>query len=493
MTPDSGSCVPDSGSTDAGASADAGWPNPCLPFEMPSPATLFNSQKRVFAHYFYPFPLSIDNAAATQDYYNTQYLTPGGEGGKWLAHGGYLRQRPLPVAPGTGSAWQIQNMEREVRLAMNAGITGFTIDILGTSEAAAGSQLQNLLTAAAAVDSRFKIVVMPDLAALGSNQAAIEAVIVAAANSPAAYRLPDGKVVVSAFDASLAPVSFWTSAFNDVGDAGVEVAFVPTFLGWSGYAASYGPISYGLSDWGTATPGAAANSESWPATAHADGKIFMMPVDPQQYRPKDFLLWEAGNSQAFRDAWSSAIDGGADWVQLVTWSDFSESSDIEPFTDATLADDIGTGFYDMNAYYSAWFLAGQAPAITHDVLYYVYRREPAGAAAPAQTTPTTLAAGSGPAQDQIELVGFLADAGTLAITINGQTFTQDAPAGVTSFRTPLQPGTPRFALLRGGAEVFAFSGGIQVSDAGGLDSGTLDLTYWSGSASTAGTCHLSIP
>jgi hypothetical protein len=219
----------------------------------------------------------------------------------------------------------------------------------------------------------------------------------------------------------------------------------------------------------------------------------MSPVDPQQYRPKDFLFWEAGNSLAFRDAWTSAIDGGADWVQLVTWSDFSESSQIEPFTDATLADDIGTGFYDLNAYYAVWFLTGQAPAVTHDVLYYVYRREPFAAAAPAQTTPTTTAAGGGTGEDQIELVGFLVDAGTLSITVNGQTFTKDVPAGLSSFTTPLQPGTPTFSLLRGGTEVFSFPGGIEVSDAGGLDSGTLDLTYWAGSASSAGTCHLSVP
>jgi hypothetical protein len=460
---------------------------------MPDPAVFFNSPRRVFAHYFYPFPLSIDGRPSASDYYNTQYLTPGGENGKWLAHGGYLRQRPLPTPVSDGGNFHLENMEREVRLALSAGITGFTIDILGPGEQDAGSHLQNLLAAAAAVDSRFKIVVMPDSSALGANQPVVESLITAVAASPSGYRLGDNRLVVSAFDASLAPVSFWQGVFNDVGDAGVDVAFVPTFLGWGGNASSFGPICYGFSDWGTATPASAAASQTWPAMSHADGKIFMMPVDPQQYRPKDFLYWEAGNTGAFRNAWTSAIDGGADWVQLVTWSDFSESSEVEPYTDATLADDIGTGFYDLGAYYAYWFSTGQPPALTHDVLYYAYRREPTQAAAPAQSTATTLAVGGGTAQDEIELIGFLVDAGTLSISINGQTSTLSAPAGMTSFRVPLQPGTPRFALLRGGAEVFSFSGGVEVSDAGGLDSGTLDLTYWTGSASVAGTCHLSIP
>jgi hypothetical protein len=478
---------------DGGALVDAGPPDPCLPFTMPPLDTLFGSDRKVFAHYFYPFPLSIDNLASDVDYYNRNYLQPTGESDKWLANGGYLRQRPLPVGPSTSATWQLDNMEAEVRMAMAAGITGFTIDVLGADQLDAGSQLQNLYAAAAAVDSRFKIVVMPDISALGADQPLVQAIIASVANYPAAYRLADGRLVATAFDASLGSVAFWTTILGDLSDAGTNVAFVPTFLGWEGYAAPYAPICYGFADWGTATPQSSASSEAWPAAAHDAGESFMMPVDPQQYRPKDFSYWEAENSLAFRTAWTSAIDGGADWVQIVTWSDFSESSDIEPYTDATLAPDIGTGFYDLNAYYAAWYLTGAPPQITHDVLYYFYRREPTTAADPAQAQATTLAVGGGTAQNDIELLGFLVAPGTLEIAIGGQTFTQDAPAGLTSFTVASQPGTPQFSLVRDGGAVISFVGGIQVHGDGGLDAGTLDLTYWSGSASAAGTCALTVP
>jgi hypothetical protein len=505
LTPDTGTILPtDSGSdstsssiSDAGVEADTAQPPPatdaCRPFVMPPAATLFGSSKKVFAHYFYPFPLSIENVAADADYYNKNYLSPAGESNKWLAQGGYLRQRPLPVEAGPSATYLVDNMEKEVQMAMATGITGFTVDVLGAGEVDAGSQLQNLYTAAAAVDSRFKIVVMPDIAALGANQAEVESIIESVANNPSAYRLADGRLVVTAFDASIGSVSFWQAVFADLATAGINVAFVPTFLGWEGNATAFAPISYGFADWGTATPASSASSQAWPAAAHGYGEIFMMPVDPQQYRPKDFLFWEAGNSLAFRNAWTSAIAGDSDWVQLVTWSDFSESSDVEPFTDATLAADIGTGFYDLNAYYASWFLTGQAPTITNDVLYYFYRREPTGAAAPAQGQATTVAAGGGTAENDIELLAFLTAPGTLAITINGQTSTRDAPAGLTSFKVPLQVGTPQFSLSRAGAQVVSFSGGVQVYGDGGLDSGTLDLTYWSGSASSAGKCEQSVP
>src|ERR1700722_11398654 len=55
----------------------------CLPFTMPDSATLFSSPKKVFAHYFYPFPLQVDNVPASRDYYNRNYLQKDGESGKW--------------------------------------------------------------------------------------------------------------------------------------------------------------------------------------------------------------------------------------------------------------------------------------------------------------------------------------------------------------------------------------------------------------------------
>ena len=214
----------------------------------------------------------------------------------------------------------------------------------------------------------------------------------------------------------------------------------------------------------------------------------MMPVDPQQFRPKDFLYWEAGNSSAFRDAWTSSIQGDADWVQLVTWNDFSESGQIAPMTDATLQRKIGTGYYDLNGYYAAWFLTGQQPQISHDVLYYFYRRESTTAAAPKQSQIAGIATGA--AENDIELLAFLTSPGVLKITIGGKTFTQNAAAGIVSFKVPSQPGTPVFTLSRSGSDVVSLTGGVQIYGPSGLPSGVQDLTYWSGSASKSGVCSL---
>lgn len=462
----------------------------CLPFAMPDPAALFGSAKKVFAHYFYPFPLSLDNKPPEQDYYNTQYLNKNGESNKWLAQGGYLRQRPLGLNVTSNPNWRLLNMEKEVRLAIARGITGFTIDVMSVKEAtSADSHLHLLLNAAQAVDPRFKIVVMPDISALKSDSDAVAQIIASVASSPAAYRLDDGRLVVTAFNASLNSSEWWASILGRLKSNGIEIAFVPTFLGWSGQAGAFSAISHGFADWGTATAAVSDKMKSAPGAAHDSyGKIFMMPVDPQQYRPKGSMFWEAGNSSTFRNAWMSSINGNSDWVQLVTWSDFSESSQIEPYTDATLQRTIGTGFYDLNAYYATWFLQGNPPPITHDVLYYFYRREPTTAAAPAQSMPNRIT--SSTAENDIELLAFLTTPGVLKISIGGQNYVQSAPAGVTSFKIPTQPGFPIFSLSRDGADVFSFQGQVQIFGQSGIPSGVLDMTYWSGSAAKSGVCSL---
>jgi Glycosyl hydrolase family 71/Calx-beta domain len=462
----------------------------CMPMTISAPETLLQYQKKVFAHYFYPLPLSIDNRASSDDYYNTQYLTKSGENNKWVAQGGYLRSRPLGVPTSSDPNWKLLNMEREVTLAMSRGITGFTFDVMSVDQATdATSQLHQMLTAAQAVNSQFKIIVMPDMTTLGTDADAVIQIIASVAKSPAAYRLTDGRLVVSPFDAEVNPASWWQSVLSQLKSQGIDVAFVPTFFSWKQYASSFASLSYGFADWGGATPGSGSGIEGDAAFASSSyGKIFMSPIDGQQFRPKDYLYWEAGNSAAFRGGWEAAISGDSEWAQLVTWNDFSETSQVEPYTDATLNRSIGTGFYNLNGYYSQWFLSGHQPVITHDVLYYFYRKEATTAAGPGQSKTDHISTGN--PENDIEVVAFLTAPGTLEITIGGHTYTQNVIAGESSFKIPTQAGTPVFTLTRAGADVFSFQGGVQIYGSAGLPSGIVDLTYWSGSASKTGICSL---
>jgi hypothetical protein len=453
-----------------------------LPFVMPSMDVLFASPRKTYAHYFYTFPQSIDNLAPAVDYYNRNYLNPAGEANKFLKQGGFCRARPLPVlAPNSAANWPQLNMQSEIALAIAGGITGFTFDILGLSDAILPTEnLQQLMLAAAAVDKRFKIVPMLDMSSLGAAVPAGQIVALMqlltsnATLSPVLDRAPDGRIILAAFNASIESEAWWAALIVALNAVNIDVLFVPVLLGGPGDAGTLDPITGELADWGTAIPSSATALAAAVAAAHAKGLAFMLPVLPQQFRPKDAIFWESSNSVAFVDAWLAAINGKADAVQVVTWSDFSESGQIQPYTDASLALDIGTGFYDLNAYYSTWFLTGVQPPIVRDVLYWFYRKTKSTDPHLGQVDVETVI--SSVEESNIECLAFLTAPGT--VLINGAAMA--APSGITSLKQPTAPGNPVLALQRNGSDVFRFTAPVSI---GTLANGTLDLTYWSGSGS----------
>jgi len=429
-----------------------------LPF---TPPDYFSYQKRVFAHYFYPFSLQIGSSPAAADYYNTQYLAPGGEKGIHAAYGGYLRSRPLAL-PTQNS--QIANMQTEVRMAIARGITGFTFDILSLADALSPvGHLNLMLQAAAAVDTRFWVVPMLDMSSLVGLTQAQAVQLISSFMHPSYARLPDGRLLITAFNASFQPILWWQQVITALNLQDVDMAFIPIFLG--GPASNpLATISHGFGGWGTATPAAAA----------AAPPCMMMPVLPQQFRPKDQIFWEAGNTASFRAGWMNAIQSNAQYVQIVTWSDFSESGQVQPYTDATLNPSIGTAFYDLTAYYAAWFVSGVQPPIVADRLYWCYRRM--GSTAAHSSQPDAFKVVGAAETSNIEALAFLTASGT--VVINGAATA--CPAGITSVMVPTAPGTPQFRLQRDGSDVFEFKG-LQIYGSGGSPSGTLDLTYWGGS------------
>lgn len=428
-----------------------------LPFSRPPLSVLRESQKKVFAHYFTPFPLSLDNRDPATDYYTRNYLNPDGENGKFKQGGGYLRERPLPRAPRAEADWEARDMEEEVRRASEIGLDGFAADLLSSPLSTSSThwrRVQRLLDAAQRVDPGFKIMLMPDMnVEYSSHPERLTDAIRALAAHPSALRLPDGRLVVAPYNAHNQSATWWKDWLDAMRSGGIDIALVPLFQGWRNYATAFAPFSAGMSDWGPRWPSGAASIVRDPAAAHDTYRvpIWMAPVAPQDYRPKAVLegpdrtpvYWEAGNSQTFRTLWQSAIDGGADWVQVITWNDYGEHSEISPSTG------IQHAFYDLTAYYAAWFKTGTAPPITRDVLYYFYRVQPTTAVPSAPQTLARRRGVDGP-RDEVELLAFLTAPGTLEVELGGQTRRMDAGAGVTSFRVPLANGQPVFRLVRSG-------------------------------------------
>jgi len=419
-----------------------------LPFDPLPASRLRASPKKVFAHYFTPFPISLDNSPPDQDYYTTQYLDPAGESGKHRAYGGFLRDRPLPRPPRPQSDWAHRDMCEEVRRAAAIGLDGFACDILATS-GTHWDRVQDLMAAASETDPGFKILLEPDMTAeFGAHPERLVGAIETLARSPAAYRLADGRLVVAPYNAQGQTPAWWRQALASLHAAGVEVALLPIFQGWDRYAAAYAPFSFGYSDWGRRDPIDAEALRQVPALVHKSVRVWMSPVAPQDMRPKAHFYWEANNSLNYRKMWESAIGGGADWVQVITWNDYSEGTEIAPSAST------GYSFYDLTAYYVQWFKTGVPPPIRRDVLYYFHRVQPSGAPPDLTRQDSPFAVkGPQPPLDQVELLAFLKEPGVLEIDLAGHAYRETVPAGVQSFRVPLAAGVPTFSLSRRGRPV----------------------------------------
>ena len=103
-------------------------------------------------------------------------------------------------------------------------------------------------------------------------------------NYPALKRLPDGRILFSAYNAFNYPAGFWDSVIKALNKQSIYVAFMPVTLGGASDAGVLNPISWGVGCWGTATPGSSRALN--PTKAHAAGLKFMCPVYHQQARPK---------------------------------------------------------------------------------------------------------------------------------------------------------------------------------------------------------------
>ena len=419
-----------------------------------------STAKMVFAHYFPPYPLSIDNLPSGEDYYATQYLNPNGERGSYAAFGGFLRDRPQPRPVSADPQWRQRDLEDEVRQAIDAGISGFSVDILTKSSNPlwSSSVPSQLLAASAAVDPAFEIMLMPDMnGELGTlDPANLAGELSQYASSPSVFRLTDNRVVISPFLAEKHDPAWW-SQFLEIMKAryGIEVAFVPLFLNSTTNMDSFASISYGMSTWGGRNPSFNPVTDTGIGSpldqvnrAHALGKIWMQSVSFQDARPSQSVFDEAQNTGNLRNTWQIARESDSEWVQLISWNDYSEGTAFAP------REGHGRALLDLNAYFVDWFKTGTAPAIARDIAYVTYRNQ-LSSAQPAlpSVSPMILRAGSSPVRDTIEVLTFLVEGAEVKVTVGGTTTTCSADTGMDICTVPSAVGAVSVSVVRNGAEV----------------------------------------
>ncbi|WP_460704785.1 glycoside hydrolase family 71 protein [Luteococcus sediminum] len=409
-----------------------------------------DSGKPVFAHYMPSLPVSLDNDEPSKDYYNVNYLRRDGEGGKFAAAGGFLRDRPLPREPRTGN-WRQADLRQEVRDATNAGLSGFAINILeldGTN----WERVEALLTAAQAENPQFKILLQPDMTA-GPSAVSPEYLaekMARLASYPATYRDQNGHVIVSPF-AGDAKAPAWWQRFNDsMASRGQSVSLVPIFIHVGDNIGRYASVSTGMGEWGSRTPDVIDRSPDYAARAHALGKKWVSPVAAQDIRHLSGTFFESSNMGTLRSTWQRAIRTKADMALMVSWNDYSENSQFAPSVDH------GYSLLSLNSYYLAKFRSGEPADVSQDAAYVSFRTH-AVAAAPvnaARTLSRSVVETSEPT-DEVEIQTILKGPAEVGLEVGGRWYFWKAPAGVSTHKAPLGNGRISYSVVREGQPVLS--------------------------------------
>lgn len=446
-----------------------------VPFQLPASSSLRKSERKVVSHW-HVFARSLDNGYYPHDLYNTSYMTPQGLGGKYTAAGGFILERPLPRPRIMKKEWLEEDMLTDAREAHAIGIDAFQFNIMWIAEDYIFWKyflaMQNAILKSQ-IDFRllvnFDCITKPSDKILENYPKAITE----AFRRGGLMTTDDGRLILSAFMAEGWPATFWKSILDAFRANGVDVYFVPMYLTITKATPEHLALTDMVSCWTGNHLASIADFAAYGRASAAKGLPWMAPIFPQDCRPKDAWYAEADGSTVFRAGWMAAIQSGAAMADVVTWNDYSESSEIRPSTG------IQYGYYDLAAYYIAWYKTGTPPPIVRDALYYFHRVESTDGPDLGlfQPKPMTMKYGPGPV-NQIELLGFLTDAGTLRIITSAGTVEQKMPAGLQRITAPLSPGRPRFQLLREGKSVIDLESAFTVR----TKSNYQDLLYRSGSS-----------
>lgn len=418
--------------------------------------------KLAFAHYFSPYPLSIYNDAQP-DYYTRNYLTPSGEGGKHAAYGGLLRDRPIFRSPKSGN-WKLDDMVDEVERAKAAGFDGFTVDLMSTSTTGDNYQrVLNVITAAGQVGD-FLILLMPDMTASvgGLSYTALANYVHTLGKYSACFRI-GGQLVVSPFGVEHQPNSYWTNFKSQMTSLGDTVKLVPCPVG---SATSYEPTytgMYGWSEWGSRYPGAnsTATGAGTPKQKILDmqssGYIWMQPVSLQDTRPNQHNYREAQNTTNLRNTFDIAIAGGADWIQVPTWNDFSENAHVCP------SDAYGSAYLDLISYYLEWFHTGSQPHILDDQIFITTRKQLHNTVSQYNEPSPMSVVGSTTPRDKVEALVFLTATSDVVIHVGAATTTSTGlSAGIHAVTADLAAGTISVDIKRSSVVVKTLTSDYQL-------------------------------
>jgi glucan endo-1,3-alpha-glucosidase len=383
----------------------------------------------------------------------------------------------------------VAGYERDIQEAQAAGIDGFVLDVGTWNDPSLmyyNQRVELIYQAAERLGNGFKLSFFVEF----WNPTNITNLVVTFANRTNTFWY-QGKIVLSAWGMNNVPTEGWVgvdwtnTVLNPLQSAGYPVFFIPHF--WPPYARelpSYSDAEFLLTQDGSFVQGLflfladglpyqfAQCVSNYTSALHSAGKTFMASYTPNYWgnaQPTAGRRYcESDGGEGTMIEWQSIIANQPDWVNLVTWNDFNESTYVSPILNpeqylygegflATPHRYCHAGYLELSKYYISWYKTGRQPPINQDALFYFYRSHPQHAVA-SDTNDIPVTWWFGDVQDVIYNTVFLTAPAQLVVSSGGNLSTNTLAAGIQSLRTPFAPGPQSFTLLRNGTNLLYVQG-----------------------------------
>lgn len=418
------------------------------------PAILGNTRK-VFTHWFPPFPIHIDNPATRAGTYYARNYYPV-TGSAYADRGGYIDTGPIwpgqfTVPNAQGWSLATQDGAKDIQDASAFGIDGFVVDLI-TRFGNQPSYVTGLLNAASALAvPNFYVIAMVDC-----NGSLVDSVTDTADKveefwgRPSTYMI-DGKMVVSSFKGEGKDTVWWQSLIDELATRGVPISLWLGFLNY-GQRGNYSALTIGEGAWGEGSdPTTTAAVSDRTATSHASGKLYLHPLQGHSVRRRN-SLWEEDRGLTGQQVhWDKAIAEGPDAIQLVTWNDYTEGGEVAP-NEARGYIPMAVDGFRMHEY-----KLGYEPPILADELIIAHpsmNRSIQGSVQSIHMTQWNRGLVRSSPQNIVQVTCYLTAAADVSVTVAGSTTSHSQPAGHSVIEVPLAIGAnPSATAIRGGTTV----------------------------------------
>jgi glucan endo-1,3-alpha-glucosidase len=375
-----------------------------------------------------------------------------------------------------------QDFAAEIKQAQAHGVDGFALNCGSwDKEPSYHARSSLMFSAASELGTNFKLLFSADQLRLDETIAMVTEFY----DQPNMYRF-QGRPVLSTYGGD----DEWGKALlKSLSDLGKPITFVPFFYP-KGLDKRFTPRNVnrlvkeniyadGYFFFGAGGPGdelAQANKQIGEAWRQA-GKLYMASATPYYCAlgPKNNRVFESRGFEGMAAQWEAAINVGAQWVEIVTWNDWGESTYVASFGSSSTTD-LWNGHWGprlshaaylaASNYYIRWFKTGDR-SIHEDELFWFYRLAPRSQ--PGQIDPDDANAigypsGAPKLEDRVFVTAFLTAPAKVNIASGDRQYVFTVPEGVHHISAEFANGPQRFLMVRDGRTLLKGEGAFPIEE-----------------------------